>query len=106
MPNNHSKFGIPGVAVVGGAPVGFHSDHGGTGIHAPGPLVGEAFDLQRGASQKGSHGSGCFGRRHAGKDHLPLGCLQWEGTQRGLVLGHLDHVYPVWQCRVELFCDL
>jgi hypothetical protein len=66
MPNNHSKFGIPGVAAAGGAPVGMHRDHGSPGIHKPGPLAGSPFDLQRAASQKRGHGRVGFGRRHAG----------------------------------------
>jgi hypothetical protein len=46
MPNDHSKYRIPGIAAVrGGAPVGFHRDYCGAGVHATGALVGEALDL-------------------------------------------------------------
>jgi len=103
MPNNHSKYGIPGIAALGGAPVGSHSDHRSAGVHPPRPLAGEALDLQAVAGEKLVHGPGCVGRRHAGQDHLPQGRLQRKRTQRGRGLHHLDHVNPVWQGRVKPF---
>ena len=103
MPNNHSKYGIPGIATLGGAPVGSHGDHGGAGVHAPRPLAGEALDLQAVAGEKLGYGPGCVGRRHAGQDHLPDRRLQRKRFQPGRGLHHLDHVNPVWQGRVKPF---
>jgi hypothetical protein len=103
MPNNHSKYRIPGVAARGGAPVSPHCDHCGAGVHAPGPLAGEAFDLQGIAGEKLADGPGGLVRPHAGQDRLPEGRLQRKRAQRGRGLHHLDHVYPVWQGRVEPF---
>jgi hypothetical protein len=128
MPNNHPKFGIPGIVAAsdgrgciargslpragtaGGAaicaPEGLHVEHSGARIHAPHPLVGEPLDFQAVAGEEVGHGGGGLGRSNAGKDHLPLGRLQWECGQCGRVLGHLDHVNPVWQGRVQPFPDI
>ena len=103
MPNNHSKYGIPGIAALGGTPVGSHGDHCGAGIHAPRPLAGAALDLQAVAGEKLVRGPGGVARRHAGQDHLPQGRLQRKRAQRGRGLHHLDHVNPVWQGRVKPF---
>ncbi len=103
MPNNHSKYGIPGIAALGGTPVGSHGDHCGAGIHAPRSLAGEALDLQAVAGEKLVRGPGGVARRHAGQDHLPQGRLQRKRAQRGRGLHHLDHVNPVWQGRVKPF---
>jgi hypothetical protein len=81
MPNNHSKYRIPGIAALGGTPASPHCDHCGAGIHTPGALIGEALDLQGVAGEKLVHGPGGIGRRHAGQDHLPQGRLQRKRTQ-------------------------
>ena len=103
MPNNHSKYRIPGIAARGGAPVGLHRDHRSAGVQAASALAGEALDLQGIAGEKLVHGPGGGVRPHAGKDHLPEGRLQRKRSQRGRGLHHLDHVNPVWQGRVEPF---
>jgi len=106
MPNNHSKYGIPGIAAVGGTPVGPHRDHCGAAIQAPGALAGEALDLKGLAAEKLMNGPGGVGLRHARQDHLPERRFQRKRAQRGRSLQHLDHVNPVWQGRVKPFPDL
>ena len=57
MPNNHSKYCIPGGLRVGGAPVSLHRDHCRPGIHPPASLGGEALDLQAAAGKEGVDGA-------------------------------------------------
>jgi hypothetical protein len=102
MPNNHSKYCIPGVTRVGTpAGLGLDRDHGSAGVHSPGPLAGEPLYFDSFAGEKLIHGHCRLLRRNTGKDHLPLGCLQREGGKCCRILGHLDHVDSVWQGRVK-----
>jgi hypothetical protein len=106
MPNDHSKYRIPGPGPSVGILAGLDRDDGAARIHAPDPLAGKPFDLQLAARQERRHGTGGVGGCDSGQDHLPLGCLKRGIAQRGATrrwraVGHLDHVYPVWQCRVQ-----
>jgi hypothetical protein len=122
MPNNHSKHGIPGnihtcpgshlrprrhgpVRLPGHGPVRLcrhgHVKHGRACVHAPGSLAREALDLYAAVAEEHRHGPLRLLRRDTRQDHPPLGCLQREGAQRCRGLVHLDHVYPVRQCRIE-----
>ncbi len=100
MPNNHSKYCIPG-GLRAGRPVSLDGDHSRPGVHPPAPFGGEPLDFQTAAGEElrdsRSRGRGL----DAGKDDLPLRRLQPEIGQRRRALDHVDHIYPVRQGRVE-----
>jgi hypothetical protein len=72
VPNNHSKYRIPGVPLVGGTPVHLHADHRGAGVHAPESLVGQALDFQSVGGQKRLDRRCRLLRPDSGEDNLPL----------------------------------
>ncbi len=101
MPNNHSKYCIPGGLRVSGAPVSLHRDHCRPGIHPPASLGGEALDFQAAASKEGVHGAASVLRLDPGEHCLPVRCLQLEAGEGCRTLDHVDHIYPVRQGRIE-----
>jgi len=128
MPNNHSKYRIPGGLRAGrrassGIPGGLRAgrqaslcipdglragrlvsldgDHSRPGIHPPASLGGEPLDLHAAAGKKLCDGRGRGRRLDAGEDDLPVRRLQPEAGQRRRALDHVDHIYPVRQGRVE-----
>jgi hypothetical protein len=80
VPNNHSKYRIPGVPLIRGPPVGLYRDHRGASIHAPHSLAGQALDLHAVLSEER------LGRRsrlipaNPGEGHFPLGRLERHGA--------------------------
>jgi hypothetical protein len=101
MPNNHSKYCIPGGLRVGGAPVSLHRDHCRPGIHPPASLGGEALDFQAVAGEEGVHGAASVLRLDPREHGLPVRCLQLEAGEGCRTLDHVDHIYPVRQGRIE-----
>jgi hypothetical protein len=72
VPNNHSKYRIPGVPLVGGTPVSLHGDHRGAGVHAPDSLAGPALNFQSAGRQECLDGRGRLLRPDSREDDLPL----------------------------------
>jgi hypothetical protein len=72
VPNNHSKYRIPGVPLVDGTPVCLHGDHRGAGIHAPDSLAGQALDFQNVGGKKCLDCRCRLLRPDSGEDNLPL----------------------------------
>jgi len=101
MPNNHSKYGIPGGLRIGGTPVGLHRDHCGPGIHPPAALGGETLDFHAAAGEEGVDGVARVLRFDPGKDNPPVRRLQPEVGEGCRTLDHVDHIYPVRQGRIE-----
>jgi hypothetical protein len=71
MPNNHSKYRIPG-GLRAGRPVSLDGDHGRPGVHPPASLGGEPLDFQAGAGEEFRDGRGRGRGLDAGEDDLPL----------------------------------
>jgi hypothetical protein len=101
MPNNHSKYCIPGGLRISGAPVSLHRDHCRPGIHPPASLGGETLDFQAATGQEGVHGAASILRLDPGEHCLPVRCLQLEADEGRRTLDHVDHIYPVRQGRIE-----
>jgi hypothetical protein len=101
MPNNHSKYRIPGGLRINGAPVGLHRDHCCPGVHPPAPLGGEALDFHAAAGEESFDGVARVLRPDPGEDGLPVRRLQPEVGKVCRTLDHIDHIYPVRQGRIE-----
>jgi hypothetical protein len=101
MPNNHSKYCIPGGLRVSGTPVGLHRDHCRPGIHPPASFGGEALDFQAAEGEEGVDGAASVLRLDSGEHCLPVRCLQLEAGEGCRTLDHVDHIYPVRQGRIE-----
>ncbi len=80
-------------------------NHRGARVHTPGALVGKTLDFQTLAAEKLFDGAAGLVRPDTGQGHVPVGRLKWEGCQRRRCLGHLDHVHPIRQGRVEPLPD-
>jgi hypothetical protein len=80
VPNNHSKYRIPGVPLIRGPPAGVHREDRGASVHAPHSLAGQALDLHA------VHSEERLGRRSRlispdpGEGHFPLGRLERHGA--------------------------
>jgi hypothetical protein len=80
VPNNHSKYRIPGVPLFRGPPVGLQRDHCGASVHPPHSFAGQALDLHAVLSEER------LGRRcglispDPGEGHFPPGRLERLGA--------------------------
>jgi len=80
VPNNHSKYRIPGVPLIRGTPVGLYREHRGARVHAPHSLAGQALDLHAVLSEERL---GCRSRLispDTGESHFPPGRLERHGA--------------------------
>jgi hypothetical protein len=101
VPNNHSKYRITGVLLISGAPAGLQRDHRGASVHAPHSLAGQALDLHAVLSEEGLSGHSRLISPDSGESHFPLGRLERHGAQGTGFLGHVYHINPVRQGRIE-----
>jgi hypothetical protein len=80
VPNNHSKYRIPGVPLISGPPVSLHRDHCGASIHAPHSLAGQALDFHAVLSEERLSRRGSLISPDPGEGHFPLGRLERHGA--------------------------